>query len=102
MPGRSVEYMDNRLSRYSMVQGKCEITGMFLTANEVHCHHYKPTSLGGKDDYDNLRIVNKLIHKLIHATRHETILKYPRIFQLNSRQLKKLNDFRKACNLESI
>lgn len=102
LPDRSVEYMDNRLSRYSMVQGKCEITGTFLTADEVHCHHYKPTFLGGKDDYNNLRIVNKLIHKLIHATRNETILKYLRIFQLNSRQLKKLNDFRIACNLESI
>ena len=29
---RSVEYMDNRISRYSMKMGKCEITGSFL-----HC-----------------------------------------------------------------
>lgn len=47
IPNRSIEYMDNRISRYSMKRGKCEITGMFLYAEDVHCHHYLPTSLGG-------------------------------------------------------
>jgi RNA-directed DNA polymerase len=102
LPGRSVEYMDNRISRYSMVQGKCEITGNFLSSDELHCHHFIPSELGGNDGYDNLRIVHKLIHKLIHATRKETISKYMNLLQLNSRQLKKLNNYRKACNLENI
>jgi RNA-directed DNA polymerase len=38
IPNQSVEYMDNRLSRYSMKLGKCEITGMYLFAPDVHCH----------------------------------------------------------------
>ncbi len=42
IPTRSVEYMDNRISRYSMKLGKCEITGIFLYASDVHCHHYIP------------------------------------------------------------
>ena len=32
LPTRSVEYMDNRISRYSMKMGKCEITDIFLCA----------------------------------------------------------------------
>ena len=42
IPNRSVEYLDNRISRYSMKNGKCEITGEFLPAELVHCHHYVP------------------------------------------------------------
>ena len=48
IPTRSVEYMDNRISRYSMKKGNCEITGMFLQAQDVHCHHYIPIHLGWK------------------------------------------------------
>lgn len=44
---RSVEYMDNRISRYSMKMGKCEITDVFLYASDVHCHHFTPLHLGG-------------------------------------------------------
>jgi len=36
IPNRSVEYFDNRISRYSMKNGKCEITGEFLPAKFVH------------------------------------------------------------------
>ena len=32
---RTVDYMDNRISRYSMRMGKCEITGMELFATDV-------------------------------------------------------------------
>jgi hypothetical protein len=33
IPNRSVEYMDNRIRRYSMKMGTCEITGMYVFAN---------------------------------------------------------------------
>jgi retron-type reverse transcriptase len=71
--GRTVEYLDNRISRYSMRSGKCEITGMFLIAMDVHCHHVLPVHLGGSDKYSNLRILHKDVHKLIHATQNQTI-----------------------------
>lgn len=53
VPNRSVEYFDNRISRYSMKNGKCEITGEFVPAEFVHCHHYVPVSLGGADEFNN-------------------------------------------------
>ncbi|TXK67405.1 group II intron reverse transcriptase/maturase [Paenibacillus sp. N3.4] len=67
IPNRSVEYLDNRISRYSMKMGCCEITGMFLFASYVHCHHYLPIHLGGGDRFNNLRILHKDVHVLIHA-----------------------------------
>ena len=102
LPNRSTEYMDNRISRYSMRNGKCEVTKRFLMSWEVHCHHYLPTHLGGEDNFQNLRIVHSDIHRLIHSTNEETIEVIMEELQLNREQLNKLNQFRKKCNLEEI
>jgi len=102
IPNKSVEYFDNRISRYSMKNGKCEITGNFVPAEFVHCHHYVPASLGGTDEFKNLRILNKFVHILIHATETQTINKYLDMLQLNPTAIKKINNYRKMCNLESI
>lgn len=101
-PNKSIEYIDNRISRYSMRSGKCEITGRFLTAEEVHCHHYIPSYLGGTDSFDNLRIINKFVHILIHAKEMKTIEKYTGMLELSQIEIKKINNYRKMCNLESI
>lgn len=97
-----IEYADNRISRYSMQLGKCAVTGEFLSANEVHCHHRLPRHLGGADEFGNLVIVHENVHKLIHATDKKTIKRYRNILQLNGKQLKKLNQFRKVCNLVAL
>jgi group II intron reverse transcriptase/maturase len=98
----NLEYSDNKISRYSMQNGKCSILGTFHTADEIHCHHILPKHLGGTDKFDNLVIVNKLVHKFIHATKLETIERYKELLQLSSKQLKKLNMFRQRCNLDTI
>jgi RNA-directed DNA polymerase len=51
-----------------MKKGNCEITGLFLPAQDVHCHHYIPVHLDGSDKFKNLRILHKEVHKLIHMT----------------------------------
>ncbi|MED3575974.1 group II intron reverse transcriptase/maturase [Cytobacillus praedii] len=102
IPNRSIEYMDNRISRYSMKKGYCEITGEFLPAELVHCHHYVPIYLGGTDEFNNLRILNKDIHILIHAVDKQTIKKYIDKLHPNSEVINKINNYRKMCNLESI
>lgn len=99
---RSMEYMDNRISRYSMKNGKCEISGLFLTANEVHCHHYIPKYLDGTDEFKNLRIVHKDLHKLIHSTNPRAIKSIIAEYKLTYKQIEKVNRFRKNCKLDSI
>ncbi|MGG4147573.1 group II intron reverse transcriptase/maturase [Paenibacillus algorifonticola] len=102
VPERSVEYMDNRISRYSMKMGNCEITGMFLYAEDVHCHHYLPTSLGGSDKFINLRILHKDVHRLIHATTNHTIVELIKRLDLSSEMIHRINQYREKSNLELI
>lgn len=102
IPARSVEYMDNRISRYSMKNGNCEITGSFLQAHDVHCHHYVPIQLGGSDKFHNLRILHKEVHKLIHMT--DTVKMNTLIENLGITEpmLQKINKYRENCELERI
>ncbi|MEJ8553514.1 group II intron reverse transcriptase/maturase [Tepidibacter sp. Z1-5] len=72
----TVEFNDNRISRASMTNMKCEVTKIELELENIHCHHVIPREMGGDDKYDNLRIVHKDIHMLIHATNEDTIKKY--------------------------
>lgn len=101
-PNRSLEFVDNRLSRYSMKRGLCEISGVFLDASEVECHHYTPVSLGGTDKFENLRIIHADVHKLIHATRETTKSFYLQKLKLDDKQLTKVNQYRKKCQLDAI
>ncbi|WP_445506480.1 group II intron reverse transcriptase/maturase [Niallia sp. 03190] len=97
-----LEYADNRISRYSMQLGKCAVTGNFLLANEVHCHHKIPRNMGGTDEFSNHVIFHKDVHRLIHATDEKTIEQYRNYLQLDGKQLKKVNHFRKICNLVAL
>ncbi|MGE7094510.1 HNH endonuclease signature motif containing protein [Lysinibacillus sp. NPDC048646] len=103
-----LEYADNRISRYSMQSGKCAITGEFLVAEEVHCHHRILRHMGGTDEFKNLVIVHRNVHKLIHATETETetetetIERYKSLLQLDGKQLEKLNQFSHKCNLVTL
>ncbi|MCQ6281987.1 group II intron reverse transcriptase/maturase [Bacillus sp. EB600] len=99
---RSVEYMDNRISRYSMKMGKCEITGTFLSASNVHCHHYIPKHLGGNDKFNNLRILHKEVHKLIHQTDKQTIDKLINKLGITMPTVQKINKYREKCGMELI
>ena len=94
LPNRSVEYMDNRVSLYSAQYGKCAVTGKVLWIDEIHCHHKKPISQGGTDEYKNLIIVHIDVHKLIHATKPETIQAYLNKIKPNKSQLEKINKLR--------
>ncbi|URZ07423.1 group II intron reverse transcriptase/maturase [Clostridium felsineum] len=92
--GQTVEYNDNRLSLYIGQKGKCEITDEALIIGDMETHHKTPKELGGKDDYKNLCMIKLNVHKLIHATKSETIEKYVKKLNLNERAMKKLNKFR--------
>ena len=101
-PYRNIEYTDNRISRYSMQNGKCAITGYFLEAEDINCHHITPIALGGSDKFSNLVIVHSWVHNLLHATTKQTINKYLKLLKLTEKQLEKLNKYREKCNLTKI
>lgn len=97
---RSVEFADNRISLFSAQWGKCAVTGKdFLCVADIHCHHKIPQKDGGTDKYENLVLVLDPVHKLIHATRTDTIQKYMDILHLDNGQVKKLNLLREKAGL---
>lgn len=100
LPNRSTEYMDNRISRYSMKMGKCEIIGIYLFAADVHCHHYVPLHLGGSDKFNNLRILHKEVHRLIHSTLKETIDMLIAKLGITEPMVNLINQYRNKCRLE--
>lgn len=99
---QSVEYNDNRLSLYCAMQGKCAITKTILEKDNIHCHHIIPRKDGGGDNYQNLILIDKRVHILLHATKAETIEKYLGILNLSKAQLNKLNTYRATLNLNAI
>lgn len=99
--GCSVEYNDNRVSMFAAQQGKCAITGRpFSAPDEVHCHHRKPRKMGGGDEYENLVLVSRDAHILIHATNEATIQSYLKKLNLNSEQKEKINKLRQIAGCE--
>lgn len=98
----SIEYNDNRISKYVAQKGKCAVTKARLKPWEIHCHHIKPRSLEGTDVYSNLLIVCNDVHKLIHATKQETIQDYLNKLSLNKTQIAKLNELRVKAGNQAI
>ena len=99
----SIEFYDNRISLYSAQQGKCYITSKeFLSLEDIHCHHKIAKSKGGTDEYSNLVLVDKDVHKLIHATDIEVIKYYIEVLKLKAKQLEKLNSLRQYLGLPMI
>jgi DNA-binding transcriptional MerR regulator/5-methylcytosine-specific restriction endonuclease McrA len=99
--GQSTEYNDNRISLYIGQLGKCAVTKEELEVGSMECHHIQPRSKGGLDSYNNLVLITKEVHKLIHSTQLETINKYLKYIPTDKITLEKLNKFRtKVGNLE--
>lgn len=61
-----------------------------------------PRKDGGGDNYQNLLLIDKRVHILLHATKAETIEKYLGILNLSKAQLNKLNTYRATLNLNAI
>ena len=100
--GRSIEYADNRISLYAGQYGKCAVTGEIMSPHDIHCHHKTPVCNGGTDQYANLILIKTDVHILIHAQNDETIQRLLKSLNLDSAQMKKLNNLRKLAGLPPI
>lgn len=101
-PLGSVELSDNRISLYVAQKGKDSITGQPLTES-AQVHHILPRSKGGKDNYNNLTIVNEYTHWAIHAVDPDTEW-YSKTIKKNKRKqvMEKLNEYRHKVGNERI
>ncbi|WP_082325678.1 HNH endonuclease [Ruminococcus flavefaciens] len=69
---------------------------------ELYCHHIIPLSKGGTDGFDNMVIIHKDIHTLIHAWDEYEILEILSQIRFTKSQLKKFNKLRKAAGYTTI
>jgi group II intron reverse transcriptase/maturase len=102
IPNRTIEYNDNRISKFIAQYGKCAILGVELGINEWHCHHINPYHLSKDDSYSNLIILDKAIHQLIHLKDKVKIETLLHSLKLTSKQKEKVNKLRLKCQNEII
>lgn len=98
----TIEYNDNRISKFVAQKGKCAVTGLELDITTMHCHHKNPWIFTKDDSYTNLTIILPEVHKLIHATSETTINKYLKILNLTDSQIEKVNELRKLVRNDKI
>lgn len=94
-PDESIEFKDNRVSKYSSQRGRCRVTKEFLELADIYCHRIIPKSLGGKDNFQNLVIIHRNIHQLIHEEDSMSASILVRKMRITRAQLEIINQFRK-------
>ncbi|MFE8064695.1 group II intron reverse transcriptase/maturase [Priestia aryabhattai] len=92
---QSMELTDNKISLIAGQRGKCYITNNNLKIGYMECHHKKPKSQGGTDEYKNLVWLCYEAHKLVHSTEQETIDKYLKQLNLDKKGLKRIDSLRR-------
>lgn len=93
--GESIEFCDNRLSRFVACQGKCELSKTQLLLEEVACIRLIPKCDGGTDMYSNLRIVHKDVVTLRDTEELDTMKNIiERLGCVKSAQIQKINKWR--------
>jgi len=97
IPNRTIEYNDNRISKFIAQYGKCAVTGIELGKHDWHCHHKNPYHLSRDDTYSNLIVLYESVHRLIHLKNHEKIKNLIKELELNNKQIQKVNELRKLC-----
>ncbi|XZF78084.1 group II intron reverse transcriptase/maturase [Bacillus sp. AL-1R] len=102
IPNRSIEYNDNRISKFIAQYGKCAILGVDLGINEWHCHHINPYHISKDDSYSNLIIIDKDIHKLLHLKDKDKIGTLLKSLNLTQKQMEKVNSLRLKCQNQTI
>ena len=100
----SIEFADNMLSRYIAQKGNCAVTRKPLRLHNMECHHIIPRQGGRRENnsYKNLVLLCAEAHRLITATRKETIEKYVQMLNLDEKQLAKINKLRKLAGVTEI
>lgn len=99
----SIEFCDNRLSRFVASRGKCELSKVPLAFEDVECIYLNPPSQGGTDRYANLRIVHKEIRHLIFETDMEIIKSLIDKFDLRApAKIAKLNKWRAKAGMAPV
>jgi len=102
IPNRTIEYNDNRISKFIAQYGKCVVTGVELGLSDWHCHHKKPYHLTEDDRFSNLIALYEPVHRLVHLKDQLKIKAILQALNLTNKQKEKVNELRRQCKLQAI
>jgi hypothetical protein len=97
IPNRTIEYNDNRISKFISQYGRCAVTGTELGLSDWHCHHKNPYHLSKDDRFSNLIVLHEDVHRLVHLKDSGKIRDLLNSLQLNKKQKEKVNELRIQC-----
>ena len=97
IPNKTIEYNDNRISKFISQYGKCAVTGIELGISDWHCHHKNPYHLSKDDRFSNLIVLHEDAHRLVHLKDSGKIRDLLNFLQLNKKQKEKVNELRIQC-----
>lgn len=95
---QSIEFNDNRLSLYSAQHGKCAITGVEMSLENICCVHKDKS---GGDSYRNLILVCKEIATLLQEKDEEKAVKQLNAMKVTEKQVAKFLKLRSLAKVES-
>lgn len=76
---KNSRYAMFRVSKYSSVKGISYMTGEYVPVTEYHCHHIVPRCKNGTNDFDNLCVLSKTEHEILHSQNPELLYSlYPK------------------------
>lgn len=102
IPNRTIEYNDNRISKFIAQYGKCAVTGAELGKSNWHCHHKVPYHISKDDKYSNLIVLHEAVHRLVHLKDGNKIKSLLNVLQMSKKQKEKVNELLKLCKNYTI
>ena len=76
---KNSRYAMFRVSKYSSVKGISYMSGEYVPVTEYHCHHIIPKHKNGTNDFENLCVLSKTEHEILHSQNPELLYnQYPK------------------------
>lgn len=91
-----------RIAAYFVQNGMCYVKNTKLDIGQRHLHHRKPRYYGGKDTPENLILLNKTVHEMVHARHVFEFQELLDSFPLTPEQLKIVNQLRYEAHRQPI
>lgn len=91
-----------RVAAYFVQNGRCYVTGRVLEKGWRELHHRQPRYYGGRDTPENLILLNKTAHLMVHAWSEDKFNHLLQGFPLTAEQFKMINQLRHEAHRQPI
>ena len=91
-----------RVAAYFVQNCKCYVTDKELVSGRRELHHRTPKCYGGTDKAENLVLLEKRVHKLVHSEDKDEIVALLSELKLSVKEFKKVNQLRLEAHREVI